>query len=236
MEAKIIDLSKYKEGVTMHINFIVQRKPFFVLITDESGIATFYYRPYDKEMLRLNLPKHPARVKVWSFGAKIKDYILQEIKIFKVPYKHNEKLKQTRDYDIKNIKRAWVPRLPGDNPARFFPKFGLMQFSVLGMGQLSQPTIDYVMKHEKGHYYYGRDLPRNLPLMPPDVQDFYNKRIEEDEIEADRFAIHEHINEGYNFSGGLFSLLDNLNPNYISKNRILNLFNEIKIMHKNIPD
>lgn len=250
MNVKDIDLTKYKGGVTIYFNFKIERNPFFVLITDPTGIATYYYRKFDKEFLRVNLPKHPNKIKVITNGAVIKDYQIKDIEIIHVAYKHNDKLKQTRKYAFNDIREKWVPVLydtvlgphgeqiktPNKNPARIFPSHGLMEKSVIGMAKLAQPAQEYVIDHEKGHYYYGRDIPMNLQKYPRDVQEYYAKRIEEDEMEADRYALHNHINKGYNFSGGLFSLLDNLNDNDVCKRRILNIYNEILKMHKNINE
>ncbi len=240
MNTKEIDLRNYKNGVTLIIDFIVDSKPFFVVITDLSGTVVFYYRKFDKEKLKLNLPYHSDQVKIWSRGAEVRDYVIMNLQKFNLPYVPNTPLIQERPYSFDEIKIMNVPRFktPGyeNQPAKFYPNLGVLQQNISVMGKFPQPVNAFVTSHEFGHYFYGRPCPKTeiLMRMPPDEKKFYMDRLEEDEKECDRFALYKHINDGYNFSGGLVSLVDTLSPHAFNASRMTSLFDEIKKMHKNL--
>ncbi len=240
INSKEINLKNYKDGVTLIIDFKIESNPFFVIITDPSGTVTFYYRQFDKGKLKLNLPFHPDVIKVWSKGAAIKDYLIMDIQKFDIPYVPNEKIMVKRPYNFDEIKVQRVPRFRTkgyeDQPAKFYPALGIIQVSDAVMSKMPQPINSYVTNHEYGHYFYGRPCPdqKALSKLSEAERMYYLKRLEEDEMECDRFALYKHINDGYNFSGGLLSLVDTLSPHLLNANRMVNIFNEIKKIHKNL--
>lgn len=236
MESTVIDL-KGKKGVTIHVQFKNIQPLFFISVTDLSGKVFFYKRQFDKPKLRLNLPMHPDQVVMNVAGAEIDKYVIQPLQKISFQYHHNKDLVQTRNYDIGQIQRQTLPYFLDDkgqlnnSPARFFPNYGVLQYNGSIMPQLPQPVATFVGFHELGHYYYGRPIPK---VIAQGAEEFYHNQLKEDEQEADRFALYNFINEGYNFSGALQSLSDYLSESYISQARIGRLGDEIKKMHKYI--
>lgn len=236
MESTVIDLSG-KKGVTIHVLFKNIQPLFFISVTDPSGKIFFYKRQFDKHKLQFNLPVHPEKVVLNVAGADIEKYIVAPIKKLSFKYDHNRNLVQTRNYDVSQIKRQTLPYFLDDqgklnnSPARFFPHYGVLQYNASIMPHLPQPVAAFVAMHENGHYYYGRPLPKQIH---PSQKAYYENQLKEDEQEADRFALYQFINQGYNFSGAFQSLADHLSESYISKERIAKLADEIKKMHKYI--
>ncbi len=245
---KVIDLSG-KKGVTIYFKLKNVVRPFFIRITGENGQGIFYYRKFDKRDLQVNLPVHPDRILVSVQGAEIDQYLVSDLKKQNIPYKYNERILVKRPYSVEQITTRTLPifqRPEYDNqgnvkrmlldisPARFLPSIGEIQYNESICKGLPQPVIDYIGRHELGHYYYGRPIPQIIEKGP--MKTFYMNQLAEDESEADRFALYSFINSGYNFSGALLSLTDYLSDNYISKHRMQKQFDEIIKMHKHIKE
>lgn len=237
MVSKIIDLSK-KNGVTIHLTFKNIVAPFLVAITDVSGQVIFYYRIFDKENLRLNLPKHPEKILLRvDAPVEISNFIVTDLNKQKIKYNFNKEILVKRPYPIESVQFRTVPYLLDNkgninrSPARFLPSIGMIEFNQSITRNLPQPVNAFIGMHELGHYYYGRPIPIQFHKSQ---RAFYENQLKEDEQEADRFALYNFINEGYNFSGALQSLTDHLSSNYITKQRISTMGEEIKKMHKYI--
>lgn len=242
VDSKIIDLTGNKKGVTIYFKFKDVFAPFLVVITDVSGQVVFYKRDYNKSNLSANLPVHPDNVLVLvTGGPKIESTIVSPLKKLKIPYYFNFDIMVERPYPVTAIQSRVIPSImekgPGGimieskTPARFLPSLGMIEYNERIAKTLPQPVNEFVKLHEIGHYYYGRPVPNPVPLQE---LKFYNDQLKQDEMEADRFALYQFINSGYNFSGALYSLTDHLSDNYISKERMKGLFDEIKKMHKQI--
>lgn len=255
MNVQQIDLSRFTKGATIGVQFDAPDhvKPFLIYATGIAGKPVYYQRLNDRGKISINFPDVPEDGQMllwWSGDLKIKQTWTGPLKIYKIPYKHNEAIKQVRPYKFEEIREVMLPYIPemqeGPNgekiyvestqPARFFPATGEAQFSQKVMNDMPIPVQIYVNKHEKGHYYYGRPIPSATMMqkLTWGEQQRYLQQLKEDEMEADRFALYWMINQGYNFTGTLYALTNHLPPNYMSKERILNLYNEISRINKHL--
>lgn len=251
MDKKIIDTSTVgKDGITMIIDFDNVSAPFLVVVTDEITGKTLYYRYYDKKKLTFNLPVYNKRVKLFVSGnTKIKSVLLTKLKKPNYEYKFNHDIIMQRPYPIEQIKVETLPLFLGvkngkpyeiTSPARFLPSEAKIQFSAKQTANIPEPLEKFCRYHEEGHYYYGRPYMTREQLAPLNfTSDVKNRLMQQfaanmlqDEKEADRYALYKFLNEGYNFSGSLFSLLDFLPQGYANTQRILSLHDEIKKIHQ----
>ena len=231
-DTKIISLSGFK-GVTIHLHLKGIVTPFFIVISGLNNKEIYYVRKFDKEKVEINLPVHDTKIKLDVSSGKIEKVILQKLKIYHIPYKFNNELKMYREYPIEKISYQKVTNLPHGSPARFIPGLALIQVDVNRMENMPQPVKFFIQAHELGHYYYGRYIPSNIPKEDRAMVEYYEKVYEEDEKEADRFALYQLINKGYNFSGIQFAIQNTLKDSALNLGRILNVYNEIKTIHKN---
>ncbi len=226
-----IDLSGRK-GASLIIRYECANAPFALYITDEMENEMFYYRMYDKPVLNLNLPVHSDRIKIHHYGApKVETVITQPLQLPKLKYVFNEKLIVKRNYPFRAIGYRRVRGLPFGSPARFLYDQGIIENDIDVMAGYPQPTRAFVNIHETGHYFYGRPVPKKYP---ESMRAHYMKQMEEDECEADRFALYHYLNQGYNFSTAFNSLADFLSPIGINGVRMAKMFQEIKKIHNNI--
>lgn len=222
MKETIIDLSRFLNGVTLDVNFNFTGSvtPFIVFITTEDKKTILYSRMYDKPVLTINLPKHSAKVILFT-AAPIKTILMGPLRIYKLDYQHNKNIITPRDYKFSEIKTEYLPYIPDQNgiytnqPARFMPPTGLKQLSTSVLKTYPQPTQEFVDTHEDGHYYYGQNLPpyKFWKFFTTPEQKRFKEIHAQDEMEADRYAFYNLINKGYNFS----NLWDSVN-NYLSDN------------------
>jgi len=250
MNSKTIDLSNFKKGVTLDVDFGFANKvnPFLIFITDPGEEIMYYYRKVDRSKISINLPEHTDQVTIYSEKYPVKTVLISPLRICKMKYCFNNGIVQQRPYSFNEIKEELLPVIAApkfyngqivgysyDQPARFLPSAGLIQYNAKVLSTFPQPTRMFIRGHEKGHYYYGRPVPPPsvLQRLSPAEQDHWKKISEEDEREADRYALYSVTNDGYNFSGSLESLTDFLSDNYISKERMKYLYNIINQEHKN---
>ncbi len=245
-----IDLTGKKKGVTLSVDFGFKGEvtPFLVFITDSIGGQMYYYRQVNKGQVSINLPVHSDRINLYSSAYKPKSVLICPLKIYKMDYHFNSPIVQKRPYKFEEIREeylSFIPmtqninghifQLPSDQPARFLPSTGLTQFSNSVFEKIPQPVVEFIKRHEKGHYYYGRPLPNQelwkFFTLPEQAQ--MQQTMLEDEEEADRYSLYSMINDGYNFSGALNSLTDFLSDNYLSKERMKKLYSIISQEHKN---
>lgn len=251
MDGKILDLKLYKnKGVTVIVTFDKVTAPFLVVVNDVKSDKTLYYRTYDKSKLTFNLPKHSDTVKLVCNGtAKIKSVLFTPIKKFNLKYSFNKDIVVPRNYSLQEIKTVFYPQIIDvikgqptvlKTPARFVPALKEKQVSIQQTEHLPEPVLEFILDHEEGHYFYGRpympdEVIAKFPITPIEksrLSQFYKKQIQQDELEADRYALYKFINKGYNFSGALNSLLDNLGNDHFSTQRIASLYSEIDKQHK----
>ena len=231
-DTKIIDLANFK-GATIHLHLKGIVAPFFIVVSGVTDKEIYYIRKYDKEKVEINLPKHPAKVKLDVSAGTINQVIIDRLKIYPIPYTFNKKILMQRDYPVEKIKTMSVDLLPNGSPACFIPSTGTMIESEAIMSLLPQPAKFFIRTHELGHYYYGRPIPSNIPKSDRKMQEYYNDVYEQDELECDKFSLYHLANKGYNFSGILYSIKNTLNPeNGFNYDRIMNVYNEIKTIHK----
>lgn len=244
MVEKLIDLSNFKKGVTLDVqfDFTGQAKPFLIFITNEAKDLIFYYRFFDKNRLSINLPEHTEKIYLYS-DKPILQILTRKLQPYQLPYKYNEAIITKRPYKFEDIRTELVdfipdPKtgLPSNQPARFLPDSGLKQISLSVFKRLPQPTRKFINEHENGHYYYGRPLPPQVywNKFTPEQQKEFARIYQEDEEEADRYAVYKCINEGYNFSGAFSSVADFLSDSEMSRKRIEKVLNTIKQEHKNL--
>ncbi len=225
-----------KRGVSLIIQFTNVYKPFAVIIHNDNG-KVLYYRIFNKDRLELNLPVHGEEIMVEVLGdPKIKDILIADMVKPVVAYNFNTDRVQTRDYEIKDIEVIDSPIIENGSPARFFPYHGIMEINLMAMNQLPQPVDYFVRSHELGHYFYGAPIPAPeiLKTLPVIIQQYFNDELIKDEIEADRFALYQLVNEGYNFSGFLNSLVHYLGPSEMSAQRMIAMDNEINKIHQQL--
>lgn len=256
MQVKELDLSKFKKGATLDAIFEIpggKTNPYLIYVTSEDGKIMYYQRLYDGDKVSINLPKIPESGKVlflWSGNFPLKQILTGPLRITKIRYVFDEKIKQTRPYKFEDIKEEVLPYIPqtipmsggqsitieSDQPARFFPPLGVIQYSQKVLSKVPEPVFEFIKSHEKGHYYYGRPMAsRNeAQSMSPDQKQEFMKQLEEDEVAADRFAMYDLVNRGYNFTGTLYALTNHLPEGYMSKQRIMKLYNEISNIHKHL--
>jgi hypothetical protein len=204
----LVDLTG-KNGVTLIVQYENVVSPFAVFITDETGRQTFYYRIFDKPQLTLNLPVHSQKIYLRHIGnPQLKSTMIAPLNKLNLKYTFNPSKVKKRSYSLAAVTWQKVSGLPYGSPARFFFNTGLMQVDENRMSILPQPVRQFIQCHELAHYYY------------------------EDEVEADRFALYQYLNQGYNFSTAFNSLFDYLTPSGINVTRILSLFAEIMKLHK----
>lgn len=231
-DTKVIDLANFK-GATIHLHLKGIVAPFFIVISGVNDKEIYYIRKYDKEKIEINLPKHPVKVKLDVSAGRIDQVILDKLKVYPIPYTFNNKILMQRNYPVESIKTMSVDCLPNGSPACFIPSTGTMIESENIMSLLPQPAKFFIRAHELGHYYYGRAIPANIPNWDKKMKQYYNDVYEEDEKECDKFSLYQLANKGYNFSGILFSIKNTLNPeNAFNFDRILNVYDEIKTIHK----
>lgn len=242
MDGKTIDLQRYKnKGVTLVVTFDQVTAPFLIVINDTDTKKTLYYRMYDKPKLTLNLPKHSSFVTLVNDGtAKIKDVLISPIKKIQLKYNFNKDLVVPRNYSLNEVKTVYYPQIIDyvngepkvlNTPARFIPSLKEKQVSIEQMQHFAQPDEEFVLDHEEGHYFYGRpylpdDVIRLLPISTLDkskMSNHFQKQIQEDELEADRYALYKFLNAGYSFSGAFNSLDKNLGDDHFSTQRVLNI-------------
>jgi hypothetical protein len=262
MIQKEIDLTGFKDkGVTLYVAFETKGPidPFYIFISDPTGHDIYYYRQINKPNVMINLPEHSDKVilKVMA-DHPVQSIIKQPIQITKIKYNPKSNIITPRDYKISDIQTQVLPvisipqidnngermrnydgsyiMMPTNQPARFMPSIGLKQLSAAILSKYPQPVRQFVIDHEEGHYYYGRNIPSPdvLQLMPQDMQREYQNQLLEDEEAADDYALHKMINDGYNWSGAFTSLTDYLPDNYISNSRINKMFNTIQKYHKRL--
>lgn len=242
MFEKQIDLSTWKGGVTLNVLFDVTGSvaPFLVFITNPDRSVIFYYRVIDKQMVEINLPEHPDQVILFS-GHPIKQVLIGDIRITHLDYRFNTDIITPRNYAFSEIQTQVVPFIPGPDgrpsmqPARFLPSEGIKQLSAMVMERMPQPVRVFINEHENGHYFYGRPtpVPEIMAMLSPAEQAYYDGIAQQDEEEADRYAVYKVINDGYNFSNALNAVTDFLSDNYVSKARMEKVFNTIQAEHKN---
>jgi len=241
MFKKNIDLRDLPKGATLWVEFDYRgRDPFLVLVTGPDEKMTYYYRVIDQPSVSINLPVHP-RIIVLASTYPVKSILKGPLKIYPIKYNFNTEIITPRSYPFHAIRTEILPFIPdeygnpSDQPARFAPEEGLRQISASVFQNLPQPVAKFVLEHENGHYFYGRDLPNRdyWGFFPQDQQKNIERMFIQDEKEADRYAAYKLINDGYNFSGALGSLADFLSNNYISQERINDLFEILDREHKN---
>lgn len=241
LNSKQIDLSSYPKGVTIFFSFKnISCTPFCIIIKDSGSNEIFYNRCFDKKDLTVNLPVHSQYITVLTTCAEINQYIVQPLRIRPIKYQFNEKIKLKRDYPIDKIHIQPVRGLPFGSEARFLYNEGIIQYDVEAMSKLAQPTRNFILRHELGHYYYGRPIPEPeaLQQMPDSLRKHYHDISLEDEKECDKFSMYSCHNDGYNFSNITSGLMDTLtsggtNVGHYNVDRILNVHNEIKRIDKN---
>lgn len=236
IQQKIIDLSKFKEGVTLYLKFKNIDNAFFILIQDENRQQTFYKRTYEKSDLTINLPVHSPKIILIYSGAELESYMVGKLNVYKIPLEINEKIRLSRPYDIKDIEIRPVRNLPEGSEARFLYNDGIIEYDVDRCAPLDQPTFKFILTHETGHYYYGRPIPvpEELQRMSPELQQYYHDISLEDEKACDDFALRNLINEGYNFSGIINGMLGTLHSSHYNAERILNIHDQILKAHKQL--
>lgn len=236
IQEKIIDLTNYKEGVTLYFKFKNIGNAFFILIKDADSPEQYYKRTYEKPDLKVNLPVHSPRILVIYSGADLETWLIKKIQITKIPYKVNESILIKRNYPISAIKIMPVRNLPMGSEARFLYNEGIIQYDVDRCALMPQPSFNFILKHEAHHYFYGRPipLPEEMDKMPESLKKYYYHISLEDESACDEGALYACINEGYNFSGILHGLMDTLNHSHYNLTRIVSIHNEIKKMHKKL--
>lgn len=255
MKVEQIDLSRFPNGATLDITFNIPEKVaqmFMVFVWAMNG-KILYHRLNDRARISINLPKIPAPgsvVLAWDGSFGIKQKIVGPLRVTRLKYKHNDRIRQVRPYKQEDIRISRLPYIPdavklpngstawieGDQPGRFFPNLGEMQLSDKVLRPMPEPCEQFVIEHEKGHYHYGRPVPpkSELDAMPEAKRRQALEQLEEDEIEADRYAMYNLINSGYNFTSTLYALTNYLPPTYMSKQRILRLYNDINRINKNL--
>lgn len=245
MIEQLIDLSSFPNGVTLDVNFnftgSVAPFPVFILSQDKQTI--YYSRMFNTPVLQINLPKHSPKVFLLS-GAPIKSILFGPIRIYKIKYKFNNDIIEKRNYGFDKIKVEYLPFIPDqfgrptNQPARFMPTTGLIQYSDSVLKTYPEPVVAFIQEHEPGHYYYGRDLPpqKLWPLFSPEAIARFKQIHAEDEAEADRFAFYNLINRGYNFSGTWQAVDNYLSDNPETRYRRQQLKNTIINEHKNLSN
>lgn len=242
MNEKLIDLTKWKKGVTLDVIFdlLGLSDPFLIFITNQDKNMLLYDRVVDTAKVQINLPDHGDMVYLYS-ERPVKQILTGPIRIDKLTYKFNTGIITKRAYPFSAIQTEIVPFIPDENgnltdqPARFLPDTGLKQVSAYAMQDKPQPVVKFILEHEDGHYYYGRPLPapKYWSNFSQTDQDMIRKMYQEDEEEADKYAVYNLINQGYNASNMLTSLTNYLSDNDSSSQRMIRVFNDIQAQHKN---
>lgn len=229
---KVIDLSNFRNGVTLFLKFKNVTDTFLIEITDvptaypeiydprikriPQNETVYYKRLYNKAKLQINLPVHPQWIQVKVYGGpQIDSYIIDKIRIQKIPYQFETDLIVPRRYPISEVKIQRCRNLPHGTQARFLYDYGIIQTDEDRMSKLPQPVRQFILGHELGHYYYNEERP------------------------TDRFALYQLNNQGYNLSNLMDSLTNVLSLqtragelHHLNISRILSVFQDITKLHK----
>lgn len=243
MWERLINLTRHPDGVTLYVTFEEKliKGPYLVFITNEFKNKLLYQHSPDKSKVMINLPVHGENVILFS-QVPVKEITIGPLKIFKIDYKFNKSIVVKRPYKFEQIKQKLVPFIPDENghptnqPARFHPTQGIKEVSKSVVSQMPHTVGIFVNHHEDGHYFYGRPLPpmQTWKNYPQYLQSHFWNIFQEDEEEADRYALYKAINEGHNFSNVASAVLNYLSDNKSSYLRAEKLINTIKAEHKNI--
>lgn len=244
MIEKQIDLSNWPNGVTLDVVFDAGSPvtPFMIFVTALDKKIMLYYRTVNKANVSINLPKHPDQV-ILMTERPIVSILTGPLRKTPLKYNFNTDIITPRPYPISQIRTEYLnfipdpeTGLPSDQPARFSPSIGLKQLATGVLNKFPQQVVDFIDEHENGHYYYGRPLP---PVdmwrhFSPQVQKALHDAYEEDEYEADRYAMYQLMNKGYNFSNVFNAVNDFLGDNPISRTRIQKMKENIMNEHRNL--
>jgi len=179
-DRKTMNLSGFKGATIVADISNIGGKPYYIQVRDTNDNRLLFERVAEKKRLHINIPRHGDKISLILVGspAKISQTLAGKLVAPQIPFDRNHQTR--RPYKISDIKLIANPNLP--SPARMFTKLPIIEFNPSLFKKNSEAVGTFVIYHEVGHQFF------------------------DDEKLADRWAITQFLNDGYNMSSANYGL------------------------------